>query len=1471
MKYIIHKGFRSAVSTVATFALVLAIAGGISFATLGLSSAEAATGGALVPVAVGTYDAWTATGTKVSATATIDGDTSYISAATSGARQSFTVANANIPANSVINSVTINIVARDPNNSGNANVQLFAENGTNAANDGIFHSVSSSYATTSRTMLISPFTIAPWTAAEVNAWTVKFGVTKSSESTNTVRVTQFSVVVDYSEPIVAPNPALTTSCGLDVALLLDTSSSITPTEMGQMKDALASFATAFNGTPTVFSLTTFNTTATVLNNFSMTPAQAVTAVNALPLTSTGNTNWEDGLLRAFSTFDPRPAKPNLIVIATDGFPTVSGADRTPGRSPVSSDRVAAIANAITEANIVKNAGTRILAIGIGMNGPSDLENLKSITGSTVAPPAAIDQNVDVVTADFSTLGVQMANVAKGLCGGKILVQKQFDANNDGTADVTGSALNALLSGYTFAVAGAPSQPTAQTTSNTGFLEFNNVLNGTYSVTESNVPESTRLISASCVNGTSSTGEVNLDTKTVSGLTMGTDDTIECTFVNTPPPPKPRLRIIKHVINDNGGSATASDWTMNVTATNPSSASFAGSESGSDVTVDPGTYSISESGGPAGYTASSTPDCAGSIAAGESETCTITNDDQPASITVTKVVTNTYRGESAVSDFGLFVGLTPVTSGISQLFEAGHYAISEQGPTTGGYHAVFSGDCSGTGITLALGDVKNCTITNNDKRPGTLHVIKTVTNDNAEGYQGTSSAGDFTLSVTGGGNPAPESFAGSEAGTDVVIDAGASFSVSETGGPTSNYALSQSGDCSGTMPEGGSLTCTITSNDNPPTTGGLTVIKVVTNDNGGTKPVSDFPLHVTNASSTITDVSSGHSSQFDGGTYTVSETGDSNYVAIFSGDCNSDGTVTVVNGEGKTCTITNDDKAPSLTLVKQVTNDNGGTSVTMDWTLGAIGPSTISGVGGVTSDSTFIAGIYVLSESVGPAGYTAGDWSCSKNNTEPVSGSSITLAAGDTATCTIVNNDNPGTLHVFKHVINDNGGKKTASNFTMQVTGTNVSSASFPGSEDGTTITFDAGGYSVSEDTVAGYGATLGEDCSGTIGVGESKTCTVTNDDGKATLTIVKNTQGADGTFIFDVSGQASTAVTTTAGTGSTMIALDAGTYTITESQVAGWTLAGATCSNENNPSAVTLATGDSVTCTFTNRASGADLSVAKTVDDTTPDVGQTITYTLTASNAGPAAATGVTVHDTLPAGLTYVSDTSGGAYATSTGNWTILSLESASSTTLNITATVNSGTAGQTIANSAAISTSDEGVSDFNASNNTNDVSIMVNSPNAPTPPSGGGPRGGGGGCAVGFMWNPNTLKCDPKSSGQVLGAATTTGQVLGVSCGLYMDQHLRQGSSKNDPGQVTRLQEFLNKRGFGNFTPTGYFGPLTFKAAKAFQKQYSEEILKPWKISLPTGLVYLTTIRQINLLECPDLVIPIPPLVLWNLNPNPQ
>src|SRR5438093_8709405 len=125
-------------------------------------------------------------------------------------------------------------------------------------------------------------------------------------------------------------------------------------------------------------------------------------------------------------------------------------------------------------------------------------------------------------------------------------------------------------------------------------------------------------------------------------------------------------------------------------------------------------------------------------------------------------------------------------------------------------------------------------------------------------------------------------------------------------------------------------------------------------------------------------------------------------------------------------MTYGDKPASLTLVKAVTNDNGGLRTPSEWTLTANGGAagTLTGAGpSVASGATFKAGTYTLTES-GPSDYSSSGYSCVKNGGAATPASSITLANGDAATCTITNDDKPASLTLVKTVTNDNGDRKS---------------------------------------------------------------------------------------------------------------------------------------------------------------------------------------------------------------------------------------------------------------------------------------------------------------------------------------------------------------------------------------------------------------------------------------------------------------
>ena len=98
----------------------------------------------------------------------------------------------------------------------------------------------------------------------------------------------------------------------------------------------------------------------------------------------------------------------------------------------------------------------------------------------------------------------------------------------------------------------------------------------------------------------------------------------------------------------------------------------------------------------------------------------------------------------------------------------------------------------------------------------------------------------------------------------------------------------------------------------------------------------------------------------------------------------------------------------LTLAKTVINNDGGGATPANWTLSGAGPTPITGISGSPSVTNAVVnpGVYTLSESAGPVGYTASSYSCVINGGPAVVSNSITLTLGDNAVCTITNDDIP---------------------------------------------------------------------------------------------------------------------------------------------------------------------------------------------------------------------------------------------------------------------------------------------------------------------------------------------------------------------------------------------------------------------------------------------------------------------------------
>jgi hypothetical protein len=334
------------------------------------------------------------------------------------------------------------------------------------------------------------------------------------------------------------------------------------------------------------------------------------------------------------------------------------------------------------------------------------------------------------------------------------------------------------------------------------------------------------------------------------------------------------------------------------------------------------------------------------------------------------------------------------------------------------------------IAIEEGETRTCTFTNN-RATGTLTVIKHVVNDDG----GSALASAWSLHVTSAGvdvagSPQP----GSEAGTVYTLDSGA-YNVSETGGPSGYSFDGFTGDCNSsgavTVVAGQNVTCTLTNNDDTPQ---LKLVKVVTNNDGGTAVADDWTLSATagapNAGRNFSNLGGSGVFQdvFAGVSYALAENPNPGTGYSSTGEWSCTGgtlngaknAVTVPLGASVTCTITNTDDTPQLKLVKVV---NGGSATAADFDLSAAAPGNplSRNFHSQTASPVFhnvVAGaVYSLAET-GPAGYTASAWSCDGGTQV---GATIAVPLGGAVTCTITNTRDRGSITAIKyHDLNGDG-------------------------------------------------------------------------------------------------------------------------------------------------------------------------------------------------------------------------------------------------------------------------------------------------------------------------------------------------------------------------------------------------------------------------------------------------------------------
>ncbi|KQM84187.1 hypothetical protein [Agromyces sp. Leaf222] len=359
------------------------------------------------------------------------------------------------------------------------------------------------------------------------------------------------------------NIALPQQCGLDVALVMDLSGSVTPS-IGQARAAGVSLVQALEGTPSRVGLFTFGPTApqSGANNQNRpitavsTPAGVSTVSGWINgLTSTGSTNWDRGIYQVATS----AASYDVAIILTDGNPTVYGTETQPGDFT----RTREVENAIFSANAVKKEGTRVIALGVGsgVTAAATALNLAAISGPTKyngSNSAAADFYQE---ASYSAAAAALRALALGNCTGGVSVVKQVipPGGTIATAQpAAGWSVSATNPNPGTITVGTPNPANGQT-DNTGAvnypLDFPGGVSGTVTIRETQQPGYTIAqqggVNAVCrdLSTNPATNVAVTNASVIAGqpgvvVPVSATSAISCTFYNQAPNPAAQVVVNK---------------------------------------------------------------------------------------------------------------------------------------------------------------------------------------------------------------------------------------------------------------------------------------------------------------------------------------------------------------------------------------------------------------------------------------------------------------------------------------------------------------------------------------------------------------------------------------------------------------------------------------------------------------------------------------------------------------------------------------------------------------------------------------------------------------------------------------------------------------------------------------------------------------------------------------------------------------
>ncbi len=402
-------------------------------------------------------------------------------------------------------------------------------------------------------------------------------------------------------------------------------------------------------------------------------------------------------------------------------------------------------------------------------------------------------------------------------------------------------------------------------------------------------------------------------------------------------------------------------------------------------------------------------------------------------------------------------------------------------------------------------------------------------------------------------------------------------------------------------------------------GSLTIVKQT--DPDGSTQAFNFNPSWSDTNFSLTDGQTLVTSDLTPGTYSVAEVDMPAGWTQSSAVCSDGSAVTAIalgENESVLCTFTNTLSRGTIRVVKETTSDAGNQSFEFNpsWT---------------DTNSNLTAGQSFASPSLLPATYSVAEvnipdgWDLSGATCDDGSlVGAIDLAAGESVTCTFVNTAEPGpepemgAITVLKQT--DPGG--STESFTFDPS---WSDDDFNLSDGQSALSGDLspGTYSVAEvDMPAGWTQSSavcddGSDVSAIdLAEGETVVCTFTNTlqpevPALGSITVVKETSpdGSTQSFSFDPSWSA-TNVSLTDGHSVSSGDLAAGVYSVAEVALpANWSLAGATCTDHSPVTAINLAAGEQVTCTFVNTYTAPPVTNLPATDPPTDVESQTATTT----------------------------------------------------------------------------------------------------------------------------------------------------------------------------------------------------------------------------------------------------------------------